>query len=403
VVAVVLWERSTDARGRQALLARTLLALGLAVMCAYLAFSREARIGGVMLFAVWPIATTGVLLVRVRATNRDTGAAILQLGGGALLAAVPLLIYLVAHASFSAWVNDAVFGAVGFIQLPLPDGGSWYAVLPIAALYQALSSLSLLAIANGLYWSILPILAAANGILTIGRLRRASTTDDFTLPIIASFYGLVAMFMEDAIYLYFTAGMSLAAVLWLNASSAAPRAAAALVSTGLALVAVMFHAGQSWVRTNLELLEGQSSRSSVTAEAFWRASLRLDPVDRDPYKRVVESVRRQTTPNDTIFALPSDAEFYFLANRRNPFRFYNSAVGIRTPEDLADVMTTLTRRPPTIVTFRPADKYNTDASLAIMADIRRRYALLEVVGGVEIYRFTSARMSDEVETSSEEH
>jgi hypothetical protein len=66
-------------------------------------------------------------------------------------------------------------------------------------------------------------------------------------------------------------------------------------------------------------------------------------------------------------------------------------------------MTTLTRRPPTIVTFRPADKYNTDASLAIMADIRRRYALLEVVGGVEIYRFTSARMSDEVETSSEEH
>jgi hypothetical protein len=38
-----------------------------------------------------------------------------------------------------------------------------------------------------------------------------------------------------------------------------------------------------------------------------------------------------------------------------------------------------------------------------MADIRRRYALLEVVGGVEIYRFTSARMSDEVETSSEEH
>jgi hypothetical protein len=63
-------------------------------------------------------------------------------------------------------------------------------------------------------------------------------------------------------------------------------------------------------------------------------------------------------------------------------------------------METLTRQPPTVVTFRPADKYNTDASLTIVADIRRRYDLLEIVNGVEIYRITGARAPD-LETGSE--
>ena len=44
---------------------------------------------------------------------------------------------------------------------------------------------------------------------------------------------------------------------------------------------------------------------------------------------VCSAVQSASRPDETIFALPNDAELYFLAARRNPFRFYNAALGIR--------------------------------------------------------------------------
>jgi hypothetical protein len=117
-----------------------------------------------------------------------------------------------------------------------------------------------------------------------------------------------------------------------------------------------------------------------------RSRLRLDAADADTYGRVVDRIQHETLPTDAILALPNDAELYFLANRRNPFRFYNSALGIRTQDDLSAATKVLSGSPPRIVTFRPDDKYNTAASRTIMADVRSRYDLLDRLGGLEVYR-----------------
>jgi hypothetical protein len=69
-----------------------------------------------------------------------------------------------------------------------------------------------------------------------------------------------------------------------------------------------------------------------------------------------------------------------MAGRRNPFRFYNTALGVRSDDDLALVERTLRDDPPRLVTFNPADKYNTPRSLRIMEMVRTRYA---VVGGFD--------------------
>jgi hypothetical protein len=76
---------------------------------------------------------------------------------------------------------------------------------------------------------------------------------------------------------------------------------------------------------------------------------------------------------------------YFLARRRNPFRFYNSALGIQTAAELADVMDEMKAHPPRLVAFRPADKYNTAASEQIMDLVRATYVHVDTLDGLEIY------------------
>jgi hypothetical protein len=386
VLVAILRERSsTD--GRRGFLAPALLILILASLLLHLGLSREAQAGGLVLFAAAPVAITGALLLTVRARDRDVAMALLQLCTGGVVAALPLVAYWVVHGSFSAWLSDVVIEAAQFTDLSFLGGGSWYAALPVAALYQAVFSLSPAGIANGFYWSTVSILAAWNGVVTLRRMRSSAPVEDLTLPILAAFYGLVAMFMENAIYLHFTAGMSLCSILWLNASAPLPaRVTIAVVSALLAIVALVYHAGQSSMRGGRELLAGTPAHSAITSAAFFRNGLRLDPEDREPYRAVAEVIRRETAADDTILALPSDAILYFLADRRNPTRFYNSAVGITRPETLTSLRNLLERQPPKLVTFRPADKFNTDASLALMAEVRARYELVEVLYGVEIYR-----------------
>ena len=268
VLAAILRERSSSS-GSRGLLAPSLLLLVLASLLIHLTFSKAAQLGGVLLFSAAPLAITGALLWDVRARDRDVAVALLQLCVGGLIAAVPLIAYWVLHGSFWAWLNDVVIEAAQFAELPFLGGGSWYAALPVAALYQAVSSWSLAGIVNGFYWSTVSLLAIWNGVLTLRRLRSSAQGQDLTLPIVAAFYGLVAMFMENAIYLHFTAGMSLCSILWLNASAGRPtRVTSAVVSAALAIIAIVYHAGQSSaVRTGRELLGGMPSRSAYHVSA----------------------------------------------------------------------------------------------------------------------------------------
>jgi hypothetical protein len=117
-----------------------------------------------------------------------------------------------------------------------------------------------------------------------------------------------------------------------------------------------------------------------------RASLRVERHECEAYGRLVAAITAEAPLGSRILAIPSDAELYFLADRANPFRFYNTALGVRSSEDLAAVLDALERQPPAVVTYRPADKYNTDASRRIMAAVQSHYERFNTIEGVELYR-----------------
>jgi hypothetical protein len=364
------------------LLVLLLLTLGLLVR------TGQAEPGVLVLFISWPVAVLVVAIRRVRLSTAQTITVLLQLAAGAVLGAAPLLVYALVHGSVAAWFNDTVVSAFHYGNvLDYRDSGPWLAALAAAGANQAVHALEPVKIANGIYWMILPLLAAINGVGAIRALLRAEDSSEFALPVLAAFYSLIALYMQDAIYLYFTAGLTLIAVLWTIGRS---RLAVRVSWTGLTLlltvVGIACHAGQPYTRTTVEALEGRRTSTEVRDCGLPRCGLRLDPSDIAPYRRLVTLIQETVPPQVPIAAFPSDAELYFLANRPNPFRFCSSAIGLRTREDLEEAIAIIQREALPLITFRPEDKYSTDATRAIMDRVRTQYALAATIGGVEVYR-----------------
>jgi hypothetical protein len=117
----------------------------------------------------------------------------------------------------------------------------------------------------------------------------------------------------------------------------------------------------------------------------------LNPASVEPYRQLVELIRGVVPSGAPIAAFPSDAQLYFLTERRNPFRFYNAAMGVVDRAAVEDTLAIIRREAPPIITFRPADKYSTETTHAIMARVRADYEHLSTIGGVEVYRLKQRR------------
>ncbi len=119
------------------------------------------------------------------------------------------------------------------------------------------------------------------------------------------------------------------------------------------------------------------------------AGIYVDAAEAQLYQSLVRLIDRETQPGDTIFALPTNAELYFLGRRTNPFRFYNTALGVRSTADLDSVLDVIRCHPPKLVFYNPTDKYNTPASVRIAGALGTRYEKLAPVPPFEVFRARS--------------
>ncbi len=386
VLVVLLREQSEATRARDRLVARGLILVMLALLLGYLMSSGGPETSGILLLATWPVA---VLLLQLRdsaASNRTSLVIVAQLTLGAAIAGLPLFLYHVTHGSLSAWIDDTVFASINLATLPFFDRARLI-LLPVAGLLSIAQATDIAAVVNGTYWMVLPMLAAVNGWLLLRALRRRSELP--ILPTVAAFYSLVTLHLAGAVYLSYTVGLTMTAVLWFAAAGPPRRVRfAAVGAIALAVVAVAFHAGQSSSRTPFEAARGVRTVDAAPPRCaqLGRASLRVEQQECEAYGRLVAAITAEAPPGSRILAIPSDAELYFLTDRANPFRFYNTALGVRSSEDVAAVVDALKRQPPAVVTYRPADKYNTDASRRIMAAVHSHYERFNTIEGVELYR-----------------
>jgi hypothetical protein len=207
------------------------------------------------------------------------------------------------------------------------------------------------------------------------------------LPIVASFYALVAIHYQIPIYLLYTVALSLAALLLLSADrSFRVRSCAAGIAAFLCATGLWFQAAQPLDRGLRGIVAGQRAPALVES-GLAKADLRIGAEDAATYRELVALIQAETPEDAPILALPFNPELYYLSGRRNPTRFFTSALGVVTEVASRRVIETLQTDPPRLVFHRPYDKYNTASSARIMDFVRARYERLEPRAGFDIYRY----------------
>lgn len=389
VLTYLLCEAPRGAGGRDRVLARALVALMAGGLGAYLVAKTDLL--AVLLFGVWPLGILAWAWFGAACANRHVLRLVARLGLGGSVAAAPLVVYHLAHGSFAGWFDDTVATALLLTDLDFVQQMS-YGVMLVFGPRQVIAAESLAGVLNGLFWVALPLLAVANGGLVVRALLvGANRALVHPLPFLAAFYALVSAHYQTPIHLFYTAGMSLAGLLWM-ATRGTLRGGnvTAVLAIALSAVALHYHAAQPLSRGLGGTLRGERVALAPSA-GLDRATLWMEPADARLYRDIVELIRREVREDETILAIPFNPEFYFLSRRRNPTRYFNSAFGVRDAEEAASAVAALSRAPPKLVIFRPDDKYNTPGSAIVMDFVRERYELFEKRGGFEIYRYLVRR------------
>jgi len=366
-------------------LARALLAL-IALGHAWYILRVTDPIGWV-LFGVWPLAVLLWAWLRTRRTNPEVLALLRDLSIGGLISAAPLLTYHVAHGALGDWFRDTFSAAMsiptlGFMKRP------GYLMLGILS-WRGFHSGEPDRVINAGFFACLLLISALLGVLLFRALVRGSPSSNHPLPVIATFYALVSLHYQVPIYLFYTVGLSLAAILLLSAeSNAGTRRLTLAFSAVIAAVALYYQAAMPLSRHLQGMVAGER-RFPVTALSSPVAGIYVEAAEAQQYQSLVRLINRETQPGDTIFALPMNPELYFLGRRSNPFRFYNTAVGIRSSADLDSVLQVIRCQPPKLVLYDPTDKYNTPASLRIAGVLGTQYERLARVPPFEVFRARS--------------
>jgi hypothetical protein len=378
----LLWHASEDGvSGSASTLGRAATALMIAVLGLYLFSATD--ISGIVLFGVFPLLVLGRLLMRPQAPNLEVLRTVSTITLGMFVASLPLVGYHVWHGSLLNWWNDIGPAAVALTRLDFFERTN-FGALVFQGLRQAATDGTISGLLNGLYWAMLPALAAANGILVLRLMRRSNAVATAPLPIVAIFYALVSVHFQIPVYLYYSAGLTLSSLLYLTAEMPGVSRIAPVVAASLASIAVVYHAGQPSSRSIESILRGDQP-ASVAGKPLPHNSLHLDRESTDRYQAILDVICREVPEGGSIFAVPGNAELYFLSQRHNAFRFYNTALGVRDDASLVAVERTLAEHPPKLVTFDPRDKYNTAASLKIMEMVRQRYVFLGRYDPFEVF------------------
>jgi len=378
---LLLQDQRTEHRHR-ALLARVLTLLMLGGLLFYL--TKKTDLTAALLFGSGPVLLLVYVGTITRMEDRRLAGSLLRMGLGGLIASFPLIAYHWMHGSLTSWWADTVLSALRLTEMPFVDKPN-YLGFGFMGLARALDGESFGTVVNGLFWMVLPLLPSMLALSMLAMLRQGCSVGRAALPVIAAFFALVSVHYQIPIYLFYTTALTATALLFLTAQDGRfSRLATVCFCVTLSLIGLVYQAGQPLSRDWIGTLEGHTD-TPMAPSGLPHASLVLTEEDGALYRHLVEIIATRSSAGDYILTLPSNPELYFIAERRNPLRFFNAAHGMHDEGDLRNVEEILATHPPRLVFYLPEDKYNTPLVRQLMAGLKERYDLIEEREGFEVY------------------
>ncbi len=387
--AYLLLERQNGENSKRGFLGRMITGILFFLLAVYL--FKATDVTGFILCGFWPLLILAWVAMTVKVADRDVIRIILNLSLGALVAALPIVLYEIIHGSLGLWLKDITvraWAAMGWTYIKVVK----YDHLISGGFRILLNPESVSDILNGIYWLMIPFIPFVNGLLVFYHAfnqRNKVGPLMIVFPFMAVFYTIVSVFNQIPIYLYLTICLSLPGLLW--SVSLCRRKTISTFTQGLTvllcIVSIVFHAGQSLVRGYRGSIKGERVARFYSGSQLPRAGLWMDRYDLSVYSRVVEYIKTQTRPDEKIFVLPNAAELYFLSERRNPFRFYSTDHAVQNEADLNEVIRSLRDTPPRMVVYLVDHKRSTPLSEQIMGQVKQKYVFSKQIAQFQFYRF----------------
>lgn len=385
VLAYLLCEDDARAKTTNPILARVLILLmGLAIV-AYLA--AKADLTALAIFGVGPLGALAWAFYATRKSDAEALRLVVRLAFGGAVGALPLFLYHAANGSILAWIDDTIFAAVHLTELSFMSQQRYW-IYPMLGLSQVLSAPGFASVVNGLYVSILPVLPLVLGVALSRGLFKEGVRGSAFHPIVflSAFYALVSVHYQIPIYLYYSTATTVIGLLILSGGGAARlRCGAAALAFALSACGLWYHAGQPVSRGAQGVAKGERM-PLVAAQGIALASLWMTNEDNAAYGEILTLIEQEVPEDRAILSLPFNPELYFLSGRRNPTRFFNSALGVRNDRDYRAAIVALEANPPVLVFHDPDDKYNTAMTARILEYVTDRYDALKPRHGLNIFR-----------------
>lgn len=366
-------------------LARAVLAIILLGLAFYL--WSKGSLFALLVFGIWPLGMLAAGMTRVRADDGPVLKLVAALAAGALLAALPLVLYHLFEGSLLAWLDDIFLTAMLIHQQEFIARSSFAHLLlgGVVGLTQWNEPALML---NGILWISLLAAAPLLGVLALrDLLRRDRARAIHPLPALAVFFVLVAIHFQIAIYLFLGIVPVLVALLWRLRDWRSGIVTVALV--GLSAIAVYYQAGQPVSRNLAGLIRGDRVLLDAP-EGLPRASLVMQRSDQRVFEALIGRIESGARPGELLFTLPMDPELNFITGRPSPAPYYGTPLGLRSRADVTETLARLERAAPLFVVHRRDDKYMTPLSDELLQAIRRLDSSPEIFGPFDLYRLPAS-------------
>jgi hypothetical protein len=383
---LLIGDEDNAARGR-ALAARALAAIIATGLAAYAFFRVEPA--ALVLYAVLPLLFLAVTALRPCTDGRRLLGILSGMATGALLSALPLLLYHAFNNSLADWWHDATLSAVALTELRFFGEASYTPIL-LLALRGVVTLANPVGILNGLSWILVLITPALLGISVL----RVAWRGDAIPPVavIALFFAVVSAHYAIPIYAIYGTGFALVGLLAMVRTPNA-RATAMAITLFAAIIGIVFQAGQPLSRGVVGTIQG--TRVALEADGIPGASVHMEPADKALYERLLRFIDDHAPPGTPILGLPMTPQLYFLSGRSPPLRFVIAPLGLLSDGDVDQSWNRLQATMPAVVIFRPDDKYTTPRVRALMDRLRPHYELCAADAGFELYApACAARIGD---------
>jgi len=371
-------------------LARIILGIFFMLLVVYL--FEKTNLYGALVFGLWPILVLVIQIKDCCTSNVATLKLLYRLSIGSVAGILPLIAYHINHDSLRMWFDDTVLIAFKLTSLEFFNNFSYEYML----FYSFKSLVTVENIANlpsALFWITILLAPLFYGALLI---RRLTVNQKAIEPVgyIPVFFMLVSVHYQIPIYLFYSVALTLVAILWLLQDfKTRINVTANIVFLVICGLGLFLHAGQPLARGLIGTLNGERYMERESC-GMNHCSVKADPEIVRKYQRLVTLVLDHTKAEDMILTIPFNPEINYLTKRASPFRFFNTALGIYSTEELNKAIAILGQNNTKLVFYNVNDKYNTSLVDELMNYIKEHYQFLGNKDGMEVYLLTKPMGSE---------